>query len=380
MVPASGDSLGPRLTDGNGQLLLSWMERRPSGATLRVAELGADNWGSAVDVVTDPDMFVNWADLPSVLAVVPGAGPNSNWAAHWLSRRGEQAYAYDIRVTQSADSGATWSEPVTPHTDATPTEHGFVSMFGSPKGVGIVWLDGRRTLLPATDDAASNGTSLRAAVVAPTGELSDELQVDELVCDCCATSVVATSGGPLAAYRDRTAGNLRDIAMTRFTNGRWTRPSVSPTTAGSSNGCPVNGPAVAATGDLVGVAWFTAAKGEPKLRAAVSRDGGKTFAPPLEIDAGAVAGHADIVFTGRSSFVVSWLANAGDGYEIRLRSIDDRGTMSAITPIGHTQTGRQIPQMEYRQNELILAWTDTDAGSSAIVSVRVPVDFRPQDE
>jgi len=379
-VPATGDSLGPRLTDGNGHLVLSWMERRPSGAILRAAELGADSWGPAIDVVTDPDMFVNWADLPSVLAVVPGANANSYWAAHWMSRRGEHGYAYDVRVAQSADLGATWSKPVTPHTDGTPTEHGFVSMFHAPKGVGLMWLDGRRTLLPATDDAAANGTSLRTAIVAPTGELRDELQVDELVCDCCTTSVVATSSGPLAAYRDRTTGNLRDIAVTRLSNGRWT-PAVSVADDGwIVDGCPVNGPAVAAAGDLVGVAWFTAAKGESKLRAAVSHDGGKTFAAPLDLDAGAIGGHADIVFIARSSFAVSWLANAGDGYEIRLRSIDVDGAMSAITPVARALSGRQIPQMEYRQNELILAWTDTNAGSSTIVSVRVPVDFRLQDE
>src|SRR3712207_8194276 len=62
-----------------------------------------------------------------------------------LFRSGPGKYAYDVRIAQSADGGATWSPGVVPHRDGVPAEHGFVSLW--PAGgdsLGAVWLDGDR--------------------------------------------------------------------------------------------------------------------------------------------------------------------------------------------------------------------------------------------
>ncbi len=72
-VPAGDNVLGPRLTSGpDGTTLLSWMRREEHGATLRSSRLEGDKWLTASDVVTDEKMFVNWADLPSVLSLGNG--------------------------------------------------------------------------------------------------------------------------------------------------------------------------------------------------------------------------------------------------------------------------------------------------------------------
>jgi hypothetical protein len=78
----------------------------------------------------------SWADFPSV---VPITGPF--WAAHWLQKRPEGGYAYDVYVAISTDSGQSWSEGIMPHRDGTPTEHGFVSLFPWQGGAGVIWLD-----------------------------------------------------------------------------------------------------------------------------------------------------------------------------------------------------------------------------------------------
>jgi len=114
------------------------------------------------------------------------------------------------------------------------------------------------------------------------------------------------------------------------------------------------------------------------VRAAISRDGGATFLEPIEIARGAVSGHVDIVFTGHSSFVISWLEKAGDAYSLRIRSIDAASARGDEFTIATTNTGQQVPQMEYRQDELVLAWTDSDDAGSRIVSARVPLGYRPQ--
>ena len=72
--------------------------------------------------------------------------------------------------------------------------------------------------------------------------------------------------------------------------------------------CPVNGPAVAAAADTVVVAWFTAAD-MPRVRLAYSRDGGRSFAAPIEVASGAV-GAQSAIESGASTTLrvtVSWL-------------------------------------------------------------------------
>lgn len=386
-VPAAAGSLGPRITNGSGQILLSWMEPQAEGAILRVSELGEQGWGPAITVVSDERMVVNWADLPAVLSVATGAKNNSQWAAHWLSYNADnQGFAYDVRFSRSTDSGATWSTHMTPHTDGTPTEHGFVSKFRSPRGTGLLWLDGRKTVV-ANKDAPSpveNGMTLRYAVVGPAGELIDEVLVDELVCDCCPTSVAVSSSGPLAVYRNRTEDEVRDIYITRFNNGQWT-PGVAVADDGwIVDGCPVNGPVIAASGDLVGVAWFTAAGNRARVQASVSRDGGKTFQPPVVVASGTLSGYVDIVFVGSSAFVVSWVERSQAGSEIRVQALAADGAPGTAFTIGRSRTAMNVAQMEYRQGELIMAWTDQagDSGGgdsagagSTVVSARVPVRF-----
>ena len=51
---------------------------------------------------------------------------------HWLQRSGSGKYAYDVRIAQSADRGATWSESSILHADRSPSEHGFVALWNAP--------------------------------------------------------------------------------------------------------------------------------------------------------------------------------------------------------------------------------------------------------
>jgi hypothetical protein len=163
-------------------------------------------WGNARTVARGEHWFVNWADFPSVVPISPAL-----WAAHWLVSQPAGGYAYDVSVALSADSGQSWSEPVMPHRDGTATEHGFVTLYPRDAGVGLVWLDGRNMVDESGDDIAASGMTLRSATLSPDLMLSGELLVDGLACDCCQTDVALTSEGPVAIYRDRTAGEIRDI-------------------------------------------------------------------------------------------------------------------------------------------------------------------------
>ncbi|MBI3982455.1 MAG: exo-alpha-sialidase, partial [Gemmatimonadetes bacterium] len=123
----------------DGRVVMSWFEKTGDKRhALRVAMRSDGAWSEPRTIVEGGDFFVNWADFPSILEL-----PDGSWVAHWLQKTAASTYAYHVQIAISQDKGATWSKPVTPHRDLSPTEHGFVSMVPWRDGVGLIWLDGR---------------------------------------------------------------------------------------------------------------------------------------------------------------------------------------------------------------------------------------------
>jgi hypothetical protein len=369
-LPAGTNVVGPRFSStSDGTVVLSWMQRQEKGATLRFSTLELGKWQKAADVAADENMFVNWADLPSVTPV-----SDKHWVAHWLSKSAEATYAYDILLVQSFDEGQTWSEPVRPHTDGTPTEHGFVSIHRQGDSAALLWLDGRKTANAASDKPADTSMTLRAAVVDPAGTLSSEQQVDEIVCDCCQTDVAISANGPIAVYRDRTVDEVRDIYVARFAEGRW-QPGVPIADDGwKIEGCPVNGPSIDAQGKLVAVAWFSVANDRPVVRAALSTNGGRSFKDPVEIASRRSSGHAGVAIVDRSSVAVSWVESDNRGTNaINIRGLTTGGLLGPAETVGRSDLLRIYPQLIRSDDNLILAWTDEISGATEIVSIKVPI-------
>jgi len=276
-APSSGQS---NLTaDGRGRALLSWVERLEKNRfALRFAVREGPGWSRPRTVAEGENWFVNWADFPSLAAL-----PDGTLAAHWLVRSGPSPYAYDVHISRSSDGGLTWSAPQRPHRDGTQTEHGFVSMFPTRDGrLAAVWLDGREMksaaggeghgggAKPAAGDDHGHGQmTLRYATLGRGAEglkIEDEAVLDARVCECCQTSAAVTRDGPVVVYRDRSEGEVRDISIVRLgRDGRWSAPAAVHADGWRIEGCPVNGPSVAASGRRVAVAWFTLA-GTPRRR------------------------------------------------------------------------------------------------------------------
>ena len=368
-VPAGDHVVGPRLTSSrDGKIVLSWMRRDEQGATLRFSTLDRDKWQPATDVVADSDMFVNWADLPSVQVL------GGQWVAHWLSKSAAATYAYDVLLAFSSDGGLSWSEPVRPHTDGTPTEHGFVSIRPQGDAAALLWLDGRKTGGAATDNPGDTSMTLRAATVAPDGTLADEQLVDEIVCDCCQTDVAVSSRGPLAVYRDRSVDEIRDIYLARFDKGRWQAGAAIADDDWRIAGCPVNGPAIDADGDLVVIAWFSAANDRTVVRAIVSSNGGRSFKKPLEIASDRVSGHVGVAIIDGNSAAVSWVESDNRGTNaINIRAITTSGNLGPVQTVGRTDLRQIYPQMVRNGDKLILVWTDEFNEATQLASIEVPI-------
>jgi len=374
--PAAEGSGEPFLSLSEDGPVLSWLEEQPDGAhALRMSVLGSAGWSPARTIAARSDFFVNWADFPSVVEVSPGL-----LVAHWLQRGGAGTYDYGVRVVRSRDGGVTWSEPWTPHEDDTPTEHGFVSIFPGEEGAwGLVWLDGRQYV--ASDGVeASNEMTLRFRQVAGDGAVGEEVVIDPRVCDCCQTTAVLTSAGPLVAYRDRSEMEIRDISVTRLIGGRWTEGAPVHRDEWHINACPVNGPKAAARADAVALAWFTGAGDIPHVKVAFSADAGETFGEPLVIDEGNPAGRVDVVLLADGSAVVSWLERSDEGdAEVRVRRVWPNGRTSLSEPLTRSSGARSsgFPRMlQSADGTLVFAWTDVADGGTRVKVARAEVPAR----
>jgi len=356
----------------DGELLMSWLEPTAEGHALRFAVLDGDQWGPVRSVTSRPDLFVNWADFPSVIRLA-----DESLVAHWLQRTGPDTYSYGVRLARSSDDGVSWSWPISPHTDDTPTEHGFVSLFpGLTAGsVRAVWLDGRNYANP---DADPPFMTLRHAEVAADGSLSEELELDARTCDCCQTSAVGTDSGVIVAYRGRTPDEVRDIRIVRSTADGWTDPIVVHEDGWVISACPVNGPAIDANGELAAVAWFTAATDSSRVMLAFSDDGGKNFGSPIQVagsgEIGRSLGRVDLELTPGGVALVSWLHEREGTAALMLAALDAAGSRSVTTVVPQLDGGRAtgFPRLAFRGDEVLLAWTEPGAPAEIRI-VEVPL-------
>ena len=369
-VPAGAESSGPRITQGmDDGVVLSWMEPDETGTTLKFSVLSNGQWQPAQTVVSGIHMFVNWADLPSVAPL-----QDQHLIAHWLQKMPGGTYAYDVVTAQSIDNGRNWSESFSPHTDGTPTEHGFVSIFNHNDRAGMVWLDGRKTINEATHDPVASGMTLRAAFVDSDNGLHGEQLVDELICDCCQTDVAVAASGPVAVYRDRTSDEIRNIFVSRFVGGEWQAGQALANENWHIAGCPVNGPAIAARDDLVVVAWFSAANGLPVVRLSVSNNSGESFADAVEIATGSTLGRVGIALLDDDAVAVSWL-RAGDQplNDVRVRRVSVDGVTGPVRTVSSTAAPYSVPQMANDGSHLVFAWTEIHDDVRRVKSARVPI-------
>lgn len=362
------------------RFVLSWQERDAEGcALLRTATLGADGAvGEARDVARGCDWFVNWADFPSV-----AIADNGDWWTYYLQKSGASTYAYDIRLMRSEDEGRSWSAPITPHADRTPTEHGFVSMV--PMGgdrMLLAWLDGRNTMTPPADDAhdahgADHGTSsgghahaegpmsLRSAEIGRDFVLRHEHEVDARVCSCCPTDLVRVGDGAVLVYRDRSDDEVRDVYAATYRDGRWMPGEAVRVDGWQIAACPVNGPALAASGGRVAALWPTMAGARLSVKAAAVGEVDEATV----IDAGdAVLGRPDLAPWSEGRWLASWVGAGPDGgTALRVAALDADLRVRGSHDAARLPPGRGIgmPKLASLGDVAVLVWTEPRAADGA---------------
>jgi hypothetical protein len=319
-------------------------------------------------VASGDNWFLNWADVPSVVRL------DSNvLVAHWLQKSGAGTYAYDVRLSRSIDNGRTWSASVTPHHDGLPREHGFASLLPMPgRGLGLIWLDGRHTGATADHEGAPGAAmSLRYGTFDQAWKQTSEIEVDNRVCDCCPTTAVMTSDGPVVAYRNRSDDETRDIYVARLERGAWTEPRPVHADNWRIAACPVNGPMLAAHGRNVALAWFTANGEAGRAYIAFSKDGGRSFSSPTRLDAAGSIGRVDVALTPEGAAWATWLESADGNTFFAARRVEPSGRTGALVKVAAIAGGRisGYPRVASHDNELVFAWTDAGSVRTAVAAL-----------
>ncbi|HKO59143.1 MAG TPA: sialidase family protein [Thermoanaerobaculia bacterium] len=351
-VAFAGEPTAPSVVaDPGGGFVVSWTDKKTSSVNFAMWRDG--RWFQPRTITAGKTLAVNRATFP-VVAEAPGG----LMFAAWQEKVG--GHGRQVRLARSSNGGATWSAPVMPHPNLV-SEFGFASIEPAKDGsLHAVWLDGREL----KGGMEGNGDmQLRYSSVDAAGKASDVL-LDPRVCDCCQTAMAMTDAGPVVAYRDRSAKEVRDISVVRWTAKGWSAPKTVHADGWELRGCPVNGPQLDASGRDVVIAWFTGAQGKARVNAAFSSDGGATWSAPVRVDGGGATGHVDVGLLADGSAVVTWTA----GKELLARRVVRRGNASAPVTVAKQVVG--VPRLAVSNDNVAVAWSTEKSIEMATLKVR----------
>lgn len=370
----NGSALPSLVSDDAGRAYLSWVEPVGNGLhALKFAVFDGTTWGPSRRVAQGNDWFINFADFPTMAVLRDGT-----LAAHWLRKSGSATYAYNVEIAFSANGGESWTRPVVPHTDATATEHGFVSLLPwATDRLFAVWLDGRHFEGIDEEEAEQHAAmTLRYAILHGSGAVEEEGEIDARTCSCCQTAAVAVGDEVVVGYRDRSEAEIRDVSLLRYAAGKWSGPTSLHDDGWHIDGCPVNGPSLDASGNRVAATWFTGADDKPRVYLKFSEDAGLSFGEAIRIDDGQPLGRVDVVLLPDGSGLVLWMEQTKQGAEIRLRRVTSDGNAARAWTVTAASAGRDsgFPRMTLTHEHLVFAWTAIDPqGSKVLRSAGVPL-------
>jgi len=354
--PSATGSIQPNwAVTSDGSVLLSWVEPSKDSYNLRYAVRKGNAWSEARTIATNRRFFRHPAEVPEMISLADGT-----LMAHWVENSKTSSDTEFIYVSTSKD-GVHWTEPIVAHHDRGEVQHGLASMIASgPKEASILWLQA----LQGEDGPAS----LMRTIVGPDGKEIREESLDSDVCTCCPTSVVKTGKGLLVAYRDHTPQDIRDIAVVRFENGKWTPTKNVYPDKWKINACPTNAASAAAKDDHVAIAWYTGSP-TPRVEIVFSADGGNTFTRPTVLSNGKAFGYASTILTGDGGALVSWIEEGSSTSQVMVRPVSGAGVAGSVVKIAEgSRSSLGYPKLLNAGTETWIAWGDS---KSAVKTARL---------
>ena len=349
-TPAARNSLAPNICSFGEHFALSWIEHNSNGtARLQMASWNGLSFGKKSMIAQSKQMFVNWADTPSIVEA-----PSGDLYAHWLNRISSKAYAYGVRIERSADRGKSWNSLGWLHNDTSATEHGFVSLIPEGRHVRAFWLDGRMMTKP-------KGKMMLRTAILDGNQIRDERVLDKDVCTCCPTSAVQLSGGPIVVYRDRSPQEIRDISFVLRSGRKWSEPTRLQADNWLMPGCPVNGASISTISNLVAVSRFTVVHNKAQVILRLFKEGKTKSGKEIVLDKNVPIGRCATVCAKDSIYTV-WIGIEKNQTVLRLAQVSPLGEIKrkiTLTPVdGNRSSG--IPRVILSSDYLWVSWTDSN--------------------
>jgi hypothetical protein len=161
----------------------------------------------------------------------------------------------------------------------------------------------------------------------------------------------------LLAFRAHSKDNIRDIAVTRLENGKWSTPKIVNADGWQIEACPTNAAAVAAKGDHVAVAWFTGAQDKPRELMGFSNDDGSNFSKPMTLSTGHAFGYTALALDEDGGAIISWLEQSPEGAKVLVRHVTAAGVAGPVLELakgGKMALG--YPKLFHNGSETFIAW------------------------
>lgn len=350
--PAVAGSIQPNwAVAADGSALLSWVEPAKAGSyTLRYAVRRGTAWSEARTITSGRPFWRHPAEVPGLVSLADGT-----LLAHWVEKGKDSSDAEYIYVSSSRD-GIHWTTPLMAHHDRSPVQHGLVSIVASgPREASLFWLQALK--------GEDGPVSLMRTIVGADGKEIKEEELDRDTCSCCPTSTVKTAKGLLVAYRDHTPKDIRDIAVLRFENGRWSESKIIHPDKWEINACPVNAASAAAKDNRVAISWYTEADDSARVQLVFSSDAGTTFTNPTKVSTGDALGYASTALRDDGGALVSWIEEGASSSSALVRAVSPAGVAGPVLKIAEgSRASLGYPKLVRSGSDIWIAWGDAKTG------------------
>jgi hypothetical protein len=292
---------------------------------------------------------------------------------------GERFPKSALRFIRSTDQGGSWSDPRTVNDGTEFGSHNFHALTAAPDGSLLAtWLDARQGKSGVWMSRSTDGGR--------TWEANRPIYSDP-TCPCCRTAVaVAGDGSIYVAWRAILPGDVRDVVVTRSTDGgkSWAAPVRVRADDWVYPGCPHAGPSleVDAKG-AVHVAWWTGKEGEAGVYYARSTDDARSFAAqPIATGARARPAHVQLAVSADNVYL-AWDDGLGTIPRVLLRrSIDEGVSFGKASLLSDPEVAASFPVLAVHHDSVAVAWSQTTAAEhqaklAAMVDMKDPKAVMP---
>jgi hypothetical protein len=207
--------------------------------------------------------------------------------------------------------------------------------------------------------------------------LTKNYQVGEGLCECCKLGIAFADGGKTVYMVDREvdSNKIRNHVLRKSIDGA---ASFGPPVEISNDGwqvpsCPHSGPSIGRDSrGWLHVTWFTLGRSEQEagIYYSVSKDDGKSFLPRRLVQANTAPEilYNNLAVGPDDKVYLAW-TNLDDAAraQVFMRTIAADGSWSAIQQVSHAKANASRPTLALRNNQLNVAWTETDGEASRAV-------------